>query len=278
MKIHALIGPSGTGKSYRAANLANDLGISYIIDDGLLIKGSKVVAGKSAKKEATRISSIRRALFMDPAHAADVKEAIVKLQPESILILGTSDSMVNKIVENLGLPGVDGITRIEDIATDEEITIARKNRVEQGKHVIPVPTLEIRKDFSGYFIDPLRIFKKVGKGKQHIETLEKTVVRPTFSYMGKFFISDSAIEAIATYNAKNTEGVYRVLKVRALSVTDGVVIYIDIVVYYGVRIHEVMTNIQEKVQEDVDRLTAINVLQVNVSTKGIVTQAEGGSV
>ncbi len=278
MKIHALIGPSGTGKSYRAANLANDLGISYIIDDGLLIKGSKVVAGKSAKKEATRIASIRRALFMDPVHAADVKNAIDRLQPESILILGTSDSMVDKIVENLGLPKVDGITRIEDIATEEEIAIARKNRVEQGKHVIPVPTLEIRKDFSGYFIDPLRIFKKVGKGKQRIETLEKTVVRPTFSYMGKFFISDSAIEAIASYNAKNTKGVYKVLKARAISVTDGVVIYVDIVVYYGVKIHEVMANVQKKIQEDVDRLTAINVLQVNVLTKGIVMQSQSDSV
>lgn len=278
MKIHALIGPSGTGKSYRAANLANDLGISYIIDDGLLIEGSKVVAGKSAKKEPTRISSIRRALFMDPEHAADVKNAISRLQPESILILGTSESMVKKIIENLGLPGVDGITRIEDIATDKEIAIARKNRIEQGKHVIPVPTLEIRKDFSGYFIDPLKIFKKAGKGKQIIETVEKTVVRPTFSYMGKFFISDSAIEAIANYNAENTEGVYRVLKTRAISATDGVVIYVDIVVYYGVKIHEIMANIQKKVQEDVDRLTAINVLQVNVLTKGIVAQAQSDSV
>ena len=278
MKIHALIGPSGTGKSYRAANLANDLGISYIIDDGLLIKGSKEVTGKSAEKEGIRIASIRRALFMDPVHAADVKNAIDRLQPESILILGTSDSMVDKIVENLGLPKVDGITRIEDIATEEEIAIARKNRVEQGKHVIPVPTLEIRKDFSGYFIDPLRIFKKVGKGKQRIETLEKTVVRPTFSYMGKFFISDSAIEAIASYNAKNTKGVYKVLKARAISVTDGVVIYVDIVVYYGVKIHEVMANVQKKIQEDVDRLTAINVLQVNVLTKGIVMQSQSDSV
>jgi hypothetical protein len=171
---------------------------------------------------------------MDPEHAADVKNAIHEFQPEAILVLGTSDSMVNRIIENLGLPGIDEIIRIEDIATEKEIMIARKNRREQGKHVIPVPTLEIRKDFSGYFIDPLKIFKTVGREKR-LETLEKTVVRPTFSYMGKFYISDSAIEAIATYNAESVEGVCKVLKSSAISRADGVIIYVDIVVYYGIK-------------------------------------------
>ena len=37
-KVYAFVGPSGTGKSYRAQMVANENGISYIIDDGLLIK------------------------------------------------------------------------------------------------------------------------------------------------------------------------------------------------------------------------------------------------
>ena len=272
MKIYVLVGSSGTGKSYNAAKLAYDRGISYIIDDGLLIKGSKIIAGKSAKKEATRISSIRRALFMDREHALEIKNTIQEFQPESILVLGTSENMVRKIISNLELPEIDEIIRIEDIATEKDINIARKNRREQGKHVIPVPTLEIRKDFSGYFIDPLRIFMRVGKGRHGIQTLEKTVVRPTFSYMGKFFISDSAIEAIATFNAENVEGVSKVLRSRAISKDDGVIIYIDIVADYGVKIHQVMESIQLKIRDDIDRLTAINVLAVNVLTKGLNIQ------
>ena len=40
---------------------------------------------------------------------------------------------------------------------------ARRIRTTQGKHVIPVPTFEIKKDFSGYILDPLQIFKFKGK-------------------------------------------------------------------------------------------------------------------
>ena len=50
IKTYAFVGPSGTGKSYRAQLVANSKGINYIIDDGLLISGNEVLAGKSAKK------------------------------------------------------------------------------------------------------------------------------------------------------------------------------------------------------------------------------------
>lgn len=63
MKIYGLAGASGTGKSFNAQNLSSEMDISCIIDDGLLIRGTKVLAGVSAKKEATKISSIKRALL-----------------------------------------------------------------------------------------------------------------------------------------------------------------------------------------------------------------------
>ena len=48
-KTYAFIGPSGTGKSYRAQMVAGEKGIEYIIDDGLLIKGNQVLAEIPAK-------------------------------------------------------------------------------------------------------------------------------------------------------------------------------------------------------------------------------------
>ena len=39
MKVYALIGPSGTGKSYHVPHLAQKYKIDCIIDDGLLISG-----------------------------------------------------------------------------------------------------------------------------------------------------------------------------------------------------------------------------------------------
>ena len=63
IKVYAFVGPSGTGKSYRAQMVASEKGINFIIDDGLLIKDNEVVAGESAKKAPTKIATVKHALF-----------------------------------------------------------------------------------------------------------------------------------------------------------------------------------------------------------------------
>ena len=88
-------------------------------------------------------------MFIYDEHVEEVKKAIDLHKPESILILGTSEGMVDKIVENLGLPKISEKVYIHEIANDLEINQALSVRKEQGKHVIPVPTFEIKKDFSG---------------------------------------------------------------------------------------------------------------------------------
>ena len=50
IKVYAFVGPSGTGKSYRAQMVAGEYDIKYIIDDGILVKDNDIVAGSSAKK------------------------------------------------------------------------------------------------------------------------------------------------------------------------------------------------------------------------------------
>ena len=54
IRVCAFVGPSGTGKSYRAQMVAGENNIEFIIDDGLLIKGNAVVAGTSAKKSSNK--------------------------------------------------------------------------------------------------------------------------------------------------------------------------------------------------------------------------------
>jgi ABC-type dipeptide/oligopeptide/nickel transport system ATPase component len=103
MRIVGFIGSSGTGKSYRALWVAKERGIDYIIDDGLFIHQNRIIAGKSAKKEPTKIGSIKTALFCDPVHCKQVMEAVEKNKPDAIMILGTSDAMVEKIAETLQL-------------------------------------------------------------------------------------------------------------------------------------------------------------------------------
>lgn len=158
IKVFAFVGPSGTGKSYRAQYVAGENNINYIIDDGLFIKDNEVIAGSSAKKAPTKIETVKHALFQTEEERKEIQDAIKKYKPESIMILGTSDNMVHKIAENLGLPEISKIIYISEIATQEEMETARRIRVTEGKHVIPVPTFEIKKDFSRIYFRPTSNF------------------------------------------------------------------------------------------------------------------------
>ncbi len=210
MEVVALVGPSGTGKSHRAAAVAREVEADALIDDGLLIRESRIVAGVSAKREATKIGAIRRALFVDPAHRDGVRRALEALRPRRVLILGTSRDMVDRIAAALGLPAPARYIGIEEVATPAEIRRAQLIRRTQGRHVIPAPTFEVKRSFSGYLLDPLRLFyrgknRPAGPG----QVIEKTMVRPTYSSLGRFFITRQVVGSIAAYAAARVTGVPR---------------------------------------------------------------------
>lgn len=270
IKTYAFVGPSGTGKSYRAQMVASERGINYIIDDGLLIKENEVIAGVSAKKAATKIETVKKALFNNPEESDEIKKAFRKYRPESILILGTSDNMIKKIRENLGLPELTETIYITDVATEEEMQEAKRIRQTQGKHVIPVPTFEIKKDFSGFILDPLQIFKSKGKdAKPYIS--EKSIIRPTFSYLGNFKISDTVFRQIIEYLATRIESIYKVNRVRIDKIGDneGISIYIEVVVEYGYNILEALKEFKKKCKKEIENLTAMNVENIDIVAKGV---------
>ena len=84
MKVYAFVGPSGTGKSYRAQLVASENNIHYIIDDGLLINENEVLAGTSAKKAPTKIETVRHALFIEEKEQAEMKKALKKAKGTDI--------------------------------------------------------------------------------------------------------------------------------------------------------------------------------------------------
>ena len=149
----ALVGESGTGKSFKSKLLAQKYGIDAIIDDGLLIKDDKILGGKSAKTEKTYMGAVRIALFDDKEHRDEIARILKKSHIKKILLLGTSEKMVIKIAARLQLPQPSKIIKIEDIATREEIDKAIRSRQVEGKHVIPVPAIEIKRNYSQIFYD-----------------------------------------------------------------------------------------------------------------------------
>ena len=268
IKVYAFVGPSGTGKSYRAQMVASEKDIHFIIDDGLLIKDNEIIAGASAKKAPTKIETVKHALFYAEEEKKPIEEAFKKYKPDKILILGTSDGMVQKIAANLGLPEVSDTTYINEVATEEEIQTARHTRVTEGKHVIPVPTFELKKDFSGYLLDPLQIFKSKGAGQKPYIS-EKTIIRPTFSYLGKFTISDTVFRQIVEYLAERMQSIYRVVRTRATSTEAGPSIYMEVIVMYGYNIQEVLKEFKEKARKEIENLTAMNVVSMDVVAKSV---------
>ena len=268
MKVYAFVGPSGTGKSYRAQMVASANDIHYIIDDGLLINENEVLAGTSAKKAPTKIETVKHALFIEEKEQSEMRTSLKKYKPDSLLILGTSDKMIAKIRESLNLPELTKTIYINEVATEEEMEKARNIRVTQGKHVIPVPTFEIKKDFSGYILDPLQIFRSKGKGENPYLS-EKSIIRPTFSYMGNFTISDSVFRQIAERMAKKMPEIYEVNRTRVENYGDGISIYMEITLNYGNNIIEVLKKFKAKLKKEIEKQTAMNVIKIDLVAKGI---------
>ncbi len=269
MYIYALVGPSGTGKSHRALGVAKERKIKYIIDDGLLIGGGAIVAGKSAKKEPTKLASVRAAVFTDDDHAFEVSQALRRDPDEKLLILGTSDNMVNKIATRLGFGGIDEYIRIEDISTPGEIQQALNTRRSQGKHVIPVPSFELKKDFSGFMLDPLNMLKKSNK-KDFSAFGDKSVVRPTFSYLGSYSISDYTLYCLANYVCEKNPAVSKISRFRAEQYGNGIRIDADLVMIYGYPIPEVFAVLKKAIADEIEKWTTLNIDSVVLTAKSLV--------
>lgn len=265
MRMVALVGPSGTGKSHRASMVADRYKAEAIIDDGLLIVDGRIVAGQSAKRESTRMAAVKRAIFYDADHAQEVRRAIDAMGLRTLLVLGTSRNMVEHIIAALGFTTIPvQWVDVGEIATATEIEIARRVRRQEGKHVIPAPTLEVRKTFSGYLVAPLS-YMFHGRGRAMV--VEKSIVRPTYSSFGRFYIADTVVSAIAAHVGSRVAGIARVLRVMVQSGPSGVEIGLDVTLETAVNLPRVLERVQSEVHVQIARSTALNILSINVRAR-----------
>ena len=267
MRIYTLTGKSGTGKSYHAMEIAKEKSIRAIIDDGLFIYDNKVIAGVSAKRSETKMGAIRIAIFENDEMRDKVSSAINEKNLDSILILGTSDEMTDRITARLGLKQDELIRiHIEDITSEEEREIAHEQRDKMGKHAIPAPALQLKHNFAGYFLDPLRLIR----GKDQGMAAERTVVRPSYSYLGNYIVNERAINDIIHLVCRETEGIYKVVYISHLkSSQEQYELQIAIKVRHGYSVWDCAEIFQKRVQEMIEKMTAFNVVTVNVEVRGI---------
>ena len=130
MRVLAFVGPSGTGKSYRAQLVARENNIHYIIDDGLLINENEVLAGTSAKKAPTKIETVKKALFLKQKQKDEIRKAIEKYK-----LIKDGDRIV--MIEDVTTSGKSMEETVPKVrsAADVEIVglMVSLNRMEVGK-------------------------------------------------------------------------------------------------------------------------------------------------
>lgn len=267
--VYALVGESGTGKSFRAKLQAEKYGINAIIDDGLLIGNDKILAGHSAKREKTYMGAVRVALFDAKEHRDDVAKALRKNRIKKILILGTSEKMVGKIAMRLQLPAPEKFIHIEEISTREEIEKAIKSRQIEGKHVIPVPSAEIQTNYPQIFSNTVKIFSRnkrffKKKEKNDGKLFEKSIVQPEFSKKVRIEISEAAITQMVMRSVSEHDALIRVKKLIIRTDNRGYKLLLTIDVPFDTALTSKINKLQKYVIDKIESLSGILIEEVNV--------------
>ncbi|WP_407929166.1 hypothetical protein [Desulfomarina profundi] len=281
MTVYALVGKSGTGKSFRAKLLAEKIGIPYIIDDGLLIYGDTILAGRSAKQEKHYLSAIKTALFNDTVQRKNVIKVIEDRKIKKVLILGTSDKMVERIAERLDLPPISEIIRIEEIASKKDIEDAIRSRSEEGKHVIPVPAIEVKRDYARILSDSIRIFfrgEKRQNGEKKSRFFEKSIVQPDFqdqrNQKGKVTISEAALTQMIFHCIDEYDDDVQVNKVKVVIGRSGYDIELFISVPFGKTLNSDLEELRKYIQDTIQRYTGIILKTLEISINEISSRPQ----
>lgn len=268
MKIYALVGESGTGKSTSVLHLCHEHNIPAIIDDGILIVNGKKIAGTSAKYENNYIKAVKRATFFYEDHRQEVTNVIRMTALDKILIVGTSVKMVNLIAEKLKLGKIHTYIDVTEIRTNKEINMARYMRNTQGKHVIPIPYMQVEHN---------KLKKILQKGKKLFSKQakyigEETIIQPHFT-KGTITINEDVYKEIITYTCKKIKYVKNA-KIPDYDFTtfQSVTIEIELNCSFEKNIVELLEKIQQKVNEAMLSYFKIEMYAVHIRLAAISSE------
>ena len=260
IEVYAFVGPAGTGKSQRASQVARQHGIDLIVDDGLVVSRGRIMAGRSTKSEDNMVRAIRRALFEYPAHRAEVMGFLEGRAPCKLMLLATSEGMMRKIVAKLGLSDPVKIIGITDVATQEEIDNALRERREKRQHVVPVARTQIQRNFAGKLVSQL---KDLFKSKDRDDG--RTIVKPPFSFDGHVTIGREAILEMCRRLVVIGDHVRKVHEIELETDDDSLEVNLEIDLRLGNRSALLIARLlQKKISVGLSYFTGMDVRKVNV--------------
>jgi hypothetical protein len=264
IRVFALVGASGTGKSYQAQLVAHKYLIDFIIDDGLLIRNSRIVAGNSAKEEKSFIAAVKTAVFDEKSHRDDVARKLQTEKFSGVLIVGTSEKMVNKIAARLQLPLPERIIHIEEFASQDNIETALRTRRIEGKHVIPVPSVEVKRGYPEIFFSPVSVPESY-KYQRLIPVMhEKSLVRPAYSVPQKLVISGKALSLMVKNCVSEFDGGFKVKKIDVRDTETGYRLVITIDVNIGIQLEKKINELSRYITDNIEKYTGILIEEVNI--------------
>ena len=266
IQVYAFVGSAGTGKSHRATHVAKQNGIDVIIDDGLVISRGRILAGRSAKSEINRLRAIKRAIFEYPEHREEVISYLTKNPPPKIMILATSEGMIEKIISRLGLNAPVKVINISDVSTPDEIEAALRERREKKQHVVPVAKAQIEKNFAGKLVSQIRGFFR-GRGR---DEGRNTIVKPLFSFNGKVTIETGAILEMCRKLLELGSHVRKVREIDLDTFDDKIQLNIELDLNLSGRSAlSIAKTLQRKMRMGLSYLTGMEIRQVNIRVNEI---------
>jgi hypothetical protein len=236
-----------------------------------LIRDNRILSGHSAKKEHSFLAAVKVALFDEKSHRDEVARRLQSEKFKRILLLGTSEKMVFKIAARLQLPPPSKIIKIEDISTQEEIDKAIRTRRIEGKHIIPVPSIEVKRSYPKIFFNAIRILKRRMVSEENLSGIgpittlhEKSIVRPEYSKHGKVIISEAALSQMVIHCVDEYTQNIKIKKIHVKDAEMGYRLVMTIDVPYGTQLGGNIHELQHYIIDNIERYTGILIEEVNI--------------
>jgi len=265
IEVIGFVGAAGTGKSQRASQVARQYGVDFVIDDGLIVSKGQIMAGKSAKSEKNMVRAIRRALFQYSPHRLEAASFLASRAPCKVMVLATSGSMMEKIVKTLNLPLPHRVVNITEVASNEDILSALKERREKKQHVVPVSRTQIQRNFAGKLVSQLKgLFKS--KDRQ-----DRTIVKPPFSFDGRVTIETEAILEMARHLIVIGNHIHQIRELNLVPEGDAISINLTVdIKLNGKNALYLARLLQKKLSRGLSFFTGMEVKKVNVNINEVL--------
>ncbi|MDP4119419.1 MAG: hypothetical protein Q8873_09600, partial [Bacillota bacterium] len=124
--------------------------------------------------------------------------------------------------------------------------------------------MAIRKDFQGYFLDPLEILINKARYKE-----EKTVMRPSYSYMGDYTVDRSVLAEICRHETEKVKDV-KAGEIHIKSLKNGVQLYINIIVKDHRNLRSIAAGVQKRTEMALENYVGITVDKIHICVKDIL--------